>query len=262
MTPTLSPAAREAYDGLAPAYDELTDAYDHEAWLGAIETIARSHGLAGNQLLDVGCGTGKSFAPMLQRGFDVAACDVSPAMVAVARTRALQPDRVFVADMRDLPQVGEFDLITCIDDAVNYLSSADELGATFAGMLANLAPGGLLVFDTNTRETYRTAFSSDWVHATDDRMIIWRGQAGEEFGDGDRAVAVVDVFTRSDGEEAWRHRTDRHEQRHFPAALVAALLTEAGFEVLDILGQHRGVRIEPTLDEGAHAKALFVARRA
>jgi SAM-dependent methyltransferase len=259
---TFSPEARDAYDALAPSYDDLTDAYDHETWLEAIDALARSHGLRGKRLLDVGCGTGKSFAPMLARGFDVRACDVSPDMVEIARTRAADPGNVFVADMRDLPQAGEFDLITCIDDAVNYLADASELLAALEGMHRNLAPGGLLVFDINTRETYRTAFRSDWVHATDDRMIIWRGQADECFGDGDRAVAVVDVFTRATEDDSWERRTGRHEQRHFPAAVVADLLSDAGFEVLEILGQHRGVRIEPTLDEGAHAKALFVARRA
>src|SRR4051794_11388467 len=121
MISTSPPAARDAYDALAPAYDALTAAYDHVRWLEAIEDLARAHGLTGNRVLDVGCGTEKSFLPLLSRGFDVTACDVSPEMVAIAQERLPDPDRAFVADMRDLPLVGAFDLVTCIDDAVNYL---------------------------------------------------------------------------------------------------------------------------------------------
>jgi ubiquinone/menaquinone biosynthesis C-methylase UbiE len=54
----------------------------------AILPIARSHGLSGRRLLDVGCGKGKSFLPMLARGWKVTACDISPSMLEIARAKA------------------------------------------------------------------------------------------------------------------------------------------------------------------------------
>ena len=42
----------------------------------------------GERVLDVACGTGKSFMPFLARGWDVTACDLSPAMLARAATVA------------------------------------------------------------------------------------------------------------------------------------------------------------------------------
>ena len=82
MTLTLESDATRAYAVLAPAYDLLTAEYAYGPWLAAIERLAREHGLAGHRLLDVGCGTGKSFLPLLERGFHVTACDISPEMVA------------------------------------------------------------------------------------------------------------------------------------------------------------------------------------
>src|SRR5688572_7361509 len=77
-----------AYERLAPAYDVLTADYRHDRWLAALEALAREHGLRGRRLLDVACGTGKSFLPLLDRGYDVAGCDLSPAMLARAAEKA------------------------------------------------------------------------------------------------------------------------------------------------------------------------------
>src|SRR5690242_11065952 len=152
----VSPAL-EAYERLAPVYDLLTAGYDHPTWLDSLETLALEHGLEGHRLLDVACGTGKSFMPMLARGYEVSACDVSPAMVELARVKVDgtgSKASLFVADMRALPPLAPVDLITCLDDAVNYLVSAEDLSAALASMACALAPGGLIAFDVNTLATY------------------------------------------------------------------------------------------------------------
>src|SRR5215217_6758208 len=176
MDHSVASDTRAAYDALAPVYDGLTAHHDHERWLTLLLGLARRHGLSGGRALDVACGTGKSFMPLVRRGFDVTACDLSPAMAARARRRARgHRVRVRVADMRGLPLLCErADLVTCLDDAVNYLLDGGELRAGLAGMCANLRPGGLLVFDVNTLATYRTVFC-----------------AGASWGDGEATYASV-----------------------------------------------------------------------
>src|SRR4051794_21765915 len=168
--------AAEAYDGLAPAYDAFTAGHEYVRWLDYLEELATEHGLRGKALLDVGCGTGKSFLPMLEKGYDVVACDVSPQMVAQARAK-IPPDRaqVLVADMRDLPELGAFDLITCLDDAINYATSRLELRATLEGFARNLRPGGIAVFDGNSLSTYRTLFAGTAAMDGDGDFFCIRG---------------------------------------------------------------------------------------
>ena len=84
----LEDPALAAYEALAPFYDEFTAGYDYDRWLDGLEALALEHGLRGRSLLDVACGTGKSFMPMLARGYEVTACDLSPAMVELAREGA------------------------------------------------------------------------------------------------------------------------------------------------------------------------------
>ena len=91
----------------------------------------------------------ESFLPMLSRGWQVTACDLSPAMLALAEAKTREAAELMVADMRDLPTFGEFDLIWALDDAINYLLSLEELEEALRGMRRNLAGGGLLLFDVN-----------------------------------------------------------------------------------------------------------------
>ncbi len=69
--------AGPAYAALAPHYDRFTAGYPYENWLAQIESRALACGLVGRRALDIGCGTGKSFAPLLARGYSVSACDLS-----------------------------------------------------------------------------------------------------------------------------------------------------------------------------------------
>ncbi len=116
------------------------------------------HGLTGRRLLDIGCGTGKSLIPMVQRGWEVAGCDISPAMLEIAQEKIGDIVRLEVADMRELPRLGDFDLVWSLNDSMNYLLAVDDLEAALNSMRRNLARDGLVAFDVNTILTYRTLF--------------------------------------------------------------------------------------------------------
>jgi SAM-dependent methyltransferase len=253
--------ALEAYDGLAPHYDEFTAGYAYDRWLDAVESLAREHGLRGRRLLDVACGTGKSFLPMVERGYVVTACDLSPEMVSRAREKTLDGCAdLLVADMRDLPVLGEFDLVTCLDDAVNYLTSPAELRAALRGFRRNLRPGGVAIFDANNLATYRTSFARDAALERDGAFFCWRGETDADAGPGAMASAWIEVFAE-EGDGRWRRSRTRHLQRHHPRPEVEAAVADAGLELLAVRGQATGARIEPGADEERHSKTLYVTRR-
>jgi SAM-dependent methyltransferase len=259
MTPiTLDSDAARAYAVLAPVYDFLTADYAHGPWLSAVERVAVRHGLTGRRLLDVACGTGKSFLPMLERGYEVTACDISPEMVALAQAKAGERAELHVADMRRLPVLGEFDLITCLDDAINHLLGPEELADAFEGLRTNLAPGGLLVFDVNTLAAYRSV--PDVVFEDEDRVVCWRGGLAELSEPGEQAEVVIDIFTH-EGDGVWRRSLSRQRHRHHPVEEIRRLAGEAGLEVAAVLGQRPGAVLDEQLDEQVHGKAVFVMRR-
>ena len=259
--PTLSPpdrAAIEAYDAMAPVYDAFTAHHRHDVWTDMLERLLRPLGLpVRGRLLDVGCGTGKSFVPWQERGWSVVACDASPPMLAHAAMRAKGDTVTLVADGRDLAELGAFDLVTMTDDVANCLAPED-LAAAFGGAARHLAPGGLLAFDVNTLRMYRTFFAGTEVHEADGLLVLWRGGAPVTFRPGDAAEADLDAFVALDG--GWQRRRAVHRQRHHPVALLAEALEEAGLEVVAVHGVSDDCDLG-ALDELLHPKAVIVARR-
>jgi predicted TPR repeat methyltransferase len=251
--------AERAYEALAPLYDDFTAHHDYELWLGNLFPKLRRHGLSGHRLLDVGCGTGKSFLPMLERGWEVTACDISPSMLELAQAKAPGAARLSLADMRELPQFGEFDLVWALDDAVNYLLSAEELRMALSGMQANMAPGGLLMFDVNCLQAYRTFFAEEQRVQRRGRTLVWRGQGSGDAAPGSIGEARFEVEA---GEDAERFETHVHRQRHFPEAEVLAQLEAAGLECLDVYGHGFDAVPKQPVEELIHSKAVYMARRA
>ncbi len=251
--------AEQAYEAIAPVYDDFTAHHDYELWLGNLLPKVRGHGLRGRRLLDVGCGTGKSFLPMLERGWEVTACDISPSMLELARAKAGDAVQLSVADMRELPVYGEFDLVWCLDDAVNYLLSGEELGRALSGMGANLAPGGLLMFDVNTLQSYRTFFAEEQRVERGGQRLVWRGQ-----GDGAAQPGTIGEarFEAEPVDGGAAVETHVHRQRHFPEAEVLEQLAASGLECLDVYGHGYDAVPKQPVEELVHSKMVYIARRA
>jgi SAM-dependent methyltransferase len=252
--------AETAYEAIAPVYDDFTAHHDYRMWVGMLLELAGAGGLSGDTALDIACGTGKSFLPLLERGWKVTACDISPAMVELARAKVGDRARLEVADMRELPVYGSFDLVCCLDDAVNYLLSAAELEQALRGMTANLAPEGILIFDSNTLSTYRGFFSEHVEIESNGRRLIWDGHTDGGFGPGEIAEARFEVESLEPGAET-PIPPELHRQRHHPEPEVQAALSAAGLELSGLYGHHHdGIPHRP-MSEADHTKAIYVARR-
>jgi len=98
-------SALAAYEATAACYDDFTAHHDYELTLSNFLPAIESRGLPpSRRLLDVGCGTGNSFLPMLERGWSVTACDLSPAMIQVAREKLGERSVELAVDERALPE--------------------------------------------------------------------------------------------------------------------------------------------------------------
>lgn len=97
-------------------------------------------------MLDCACGIGLLAAGLARAGHDVAASDISPAMVA--RTRALG----VAAEVRswdDLPPSGDFDVVLCVG---NSLAHAEDRRTGLRAMAGALRPGGTLLITSRNWE--------------------------------------------------------------------------------------------------------------
>lgn len=135
---------REAYDRLAPVWSATTDDGPFNGWLErpALRSLV-PRPLAGSRVLDAGCGSGAQCEWLLSEGADVVGLDLSPAMVAEARTRCAGRGEFVVADLAEplALEPGSFDGITS-SLALHYLADWQVTLSSFASVLR---PGGWVV---------------------------------------------------------------------------------------------------------------------
>ena len=256
--PADSRHAELAYEAIAPVYDDFTAHHDYRLWVSTLLELGAANELRGDTALDVACGTGKSFIPMLEQGWKVTACDISASMVEMARAKAGPDVRLEVADMRELPVYGSFDLVCCLDDAVNYLHTQAELEQTLRGLAANMAPHALCIFDSNTMTQFRGFFAEHVELERGGRRMIWDGHADANFGPGEIAEASFS-FEPLDGSGPTAP-PELHRQRHHPESEVRAAIDASGLELVALYGHHHdGVPHQP-MSEDDHAKAIYIAR--
>ncbi len=107
--------------------------------------------LAGQRVLDAGCGTGALAVEAARRGADVVAVDHSPTLVALARERAPKGLRGRVdfraGDMLD-PALGQFDWVVAMDSIIHY--QPDDMADMAARLAARAARGVALTFAPRT----------------------------------------------------------------------------------------------------------------
>lgn len=246
----------EAYEAFAPIYNDFNHLNDYEMWVGrTLLPALEEHGLKHGRVLDVGCGTGRAFAPLLRRGWQIFGCDLSPAMLERAREEGGEEVELAVADMRELPVFGEFELIISLNDPVNYLLGDGDLERAFAGMRANLADGGLVIFDCNSMSTYKSVYSTEIREVEQNgRRWIWRG-VGEVGGDPTRFESHIE------GDDI---ETISHQERFRTEAEIRDAMQSAGLEFRAVLGMEevdKEVVLAEPPDEDRHYKIIYIGAK-
>jgi SAM-dependent methyltransferase len=247
------------YDPLAPHYEAFVGGPRYGEWLAGLLGLAAEHGITGGRALDVGCGTGRSLAALVAAGFTTEGCDPSGAMLREARA-ALGPDVALeVAALPHLPDRAPVDLVTAMNDVINYVAP-DDLDAAVAALASRVRRGGLVLFDANTRRTYDDFFGSTFCRSDDERFFVWDSLPREA----DSAFthrAELHAFVRdADRPDRWIRSVSHHVQHHHPHAQIAAALDAAGLELLLLHGQRDEGPRDVACDETVHTKRIYLAR--
>src|SRR5690348_16362479 len=74
----------------------------------------------GKKVLDLGCGTGENLLPLIKRGADVVAMDISPELVELARRRLREAG---ITDRTDIVQVGSAYETGLLDESIDVVFS-------------------------------------------------------------------------------------------------------------------------------------------
>ena len=218
-------------EGFARAYDALMqEDYSYARYADYLVQAFDMFGAPPNpQVVDLGCGTGSLCVELAKRGYDMTGIDNSPQMLAEASKKAemLEPaDILFLEQELDAIELhGAVGAFISTIDSVNYVTDKRRLRRLFKRAGKYLAPGGLFIFDVNTRYKLENVIGNEtFFNISDDLCYFWESRHYKT-----SATSVFDLtfFMRESGGR-WRRYDETHRQRAYEFSDFAAAAAGAG----------------------------------
>jgi SAM-dependent methyltransferase len=129
-------------------YDAIQSEWDYDRDVAFVEATRERHGVDGDRLLEIGCGTGEHTKRFVEAGYDVTAIDPFKGMLSLAREKVEGDAAFHQTGLPDPALEGEFDVVVAIRGVVNHLPPED-LAPAFGSVADRLAEGGVFVFDNS-----------------------------------------------------------------------------------------------------------------
>ena len=216
-----------AYGPLAAWYDVLTRDVDYADFADYYETCFRAAAGPIHTLLDLCCGTGTLTCLMAERGYELIAADASADMLMQAQEKAFSlpegcvPPLLLCQPAEELDLYGTVDAAYCSLDGFDYLAP-ELLPEVLRRLHLFIRPGGLLIFDIRTPESFQSLDGEVFVDETEDVLCLWRAELSEgvmRFG--------MDLFERAG--EVWTRESEEHIEYVHTPELLTKLLRDGGF---------------------------------
>lgn len=133
-------------------YDLMFKDKDYSAETNMVFALSRKYGLGNpRRVLEIGCGTGNHTMNIALHKVDLVAIDVDREMVKMVKHK-IERARLKRVSVLDKPveelKDGQFDLALALFNVVNYIDNTSKLESFFKGVIENLKPGGIFVFDS------------------------------------------------------------------------------------------------------------------
>lgn len=225
MTPALSMPTEDVYrDDLAYIHDIGHGDMARDAARRLIDELACG-GFHGGTIVDLGCGSGILAGALVEAGYHLVGIDVSPAMIAIARTPNAE-FRVGSFVSIDLPRSVA---VTAIGEVLSYAFDSsnddDARGALFGRVHEALVPGGVLLFDVAGPERARPGGPHRTFAAGPDWAVL-----AEASLDSDTGVVTRNITTFRQVGTLYRRDTEVHRLALLDPVAVLKSLRSAGFE--------------------------------
>ena len=144
------------YKELAKYYDLIYSWKDYKGEIKRIKKLIKKFKIStGNELLDVGCGTGKHLE-YLKDDFSCTGCDLNTEMLDIAKEK-INGVSFFQADMITLAFNKKFDAIISLFSSIGHVKTYDNLEQTIQNFSRHLKRGGVVIIESwLTKSTYDT----------------------------------------------------------------------------------------------------------
>lgn len=228
-----------SFNQIADYYDALNNLEVYDYWLDWVLESLPGPGL---RLLDVACGTGYLTELMAPFFDEIVAVDLDAGMLAKAQARSQHSQVSYIqADMLDLSAYqGQFDLVTCFLDSLNFLEDFDQVAAAIQQMWLCLGQEGVLLFDVWSPWQIQQAFDGFTDSQTgEDFFFNWSSRVDHDQLSVDHQLTL---FQEEGGTGLYQRQDLTLSERAYPM--------ESYFRLFDSLGISDD-QVEVLVDYGA-----------
>ncbi|MFT4036581.1 MAG: class I SAM-dependent methyltransferase [Thermomicrobiales bacterium] len=252
----------DPYESIAALYD-----LEHDEFSDDLDWYAQLVSLAGPRVLELGCGSGRVLAPLIEAGATVTGVDLSAAMLDRARLRLAAPIRAgrarliegAMTDLTDLTP-GPFDLAIVSLNGLLHVETAAEQREVLQQVHDVLRPGGLLAVDVlhavpDALDAFDGRVMHEWSVERDDRSSVAKFSARGV--DWTSQVIETDLWYDQTGVDgSLRRERSAFTMRWLTASETELMLELAGFADWDLAGSYDGSPLSDLSD-----RLLVVARK-
>lgn len=226
-----TPEVPAFYGDLAPWWPLISapEEYAEEAAFAA--SLLAGAEPATQTVLELGSGGGSN-AFHLKRRFAMTLVDLSENMLAVSRQ--LNPECEHrQGDMRTLRLGRTFDAVF-VHDAIEYMTSEDDLRAAVATVHEHCRPGGIAVLvPDNVTENFEPDTETGGSDASDGRAVRYLSWSTDP-DPSDTSYVCEYAFLLREADGSTRVAHDTHLLGLFPREVWLRVLTDAGFEARSV----------------------------
>ncbi len=186
-------------------------------------------------LLEMGAGGGNNAFYMKNRFSAVTLSDLSADMMRISER--INPEcRHVVADMRTIALDQRFDVVF-IHDAIDYMTTQEDLFTVFRNAHRHCKPGGLAIFVPDCiQETFEESTDHGGSDAGDRHLRYLEWSHDPDTTDTQTVIEYVVIYRHGDGPVQVEHET--HHCGLFSRAVWRDGLTAAGFSVSSVVDEY------------------------
>ncbi len=241
-----------SYTALAKFYEKIIYDDSYKTWLNYLLSAVKTNAKIG-ACLDVACGTGIFTRLLKKEGYKVTGVDYSVDMLNIAKQKAIE-ERLNInylfGDIRTLKSLEKVELITAINDGLNYIKST-ELSKAFKGFYNSLKKGGTLIFDISSKHKLKNILGNNAFGDDGDKLsYLWLNSYNESENYVDISLSIFEKV----GNTYLRHSETQVQYAHDVDFVIEAL-KEAKFSLVSVTDGFGNILKEDS------DRILFIAKK-
>jgi ubiquinone/menaquinone biosynthesis C-methylase UbiE len=190
-----------------------------------IRLIKQYKKIPGNDLLEMGCGTGKHIK-YLKNSFSILGMDASKEMLTLAR-KNIKGASFKQGDMVNFDIDKKFDVIICLFSSIGYVKTYKKLAKTIENFSRHLKTGGVVIIEPwLTKSTYIYGLTAMRTYSDDDIKIALLSVSKKQ-----GSISIIDMnYLIAEKNKSVNHFIEHHELAMFEIDKILKIMEKCGLK--------------------------------